>query len=140
MQRHLAVVGLCLLAGWRAAPLWTQCANGRSPRNWVRQADLDQGHRHDGLTSDEKAEQTRLRREVKVLKEEREILSKAAAAAPDLVERDFTVEGPNHLWVRDITYVPIWAGFLFLAVVLDDWSRRVVGWAMATHLRTELVL
>jgi transposase-like protein len=48
-------------------------------RNWVRQADLDQGHRHDGLTSDEKAELTRLRREVKVLREERDILSKAAA-------------------------------------------------------------
>jgi putative transposase len=60
--------------------------------------------------------------------------------APDLVDRDFNVDGPNRLWVADITYVPTWAGFLFLAVVLDAWSRRVVGWAMATHLRTELVL
>lgn len=60
--------------------------------------------------------------------------------APDLVERDFTVEGPNRLWVADITYIPTWAGFLFLAVVLDAWSRRIVGWAMETHLRTELVL
>jgi putative transposase len=42
--------------------------------------------------------------------------------------------------VADITYVPTWAGFLFLAIVLDVWSRRVVGWAMANHLRTELVL
>jgi transposase InsO family protein len=48
--------------------------------------------------------------------------------------------GPDRLWVADITYVPTWAGFLYLAVVLDAWSRRVVGWAMATHLRTELVL
>ena len=48
--------------------------------------------------------------------------------------------GPDRLWVADITYVPTWAGFLFLAVVMDAWSRRVVGWAMATHLRTELVL
>jgi putative transposase len=64
----------------------------------------------------------------------------AARPAPDLVERDFTVEGPNQLWVADITYIPTWAGFLYLAVVLDAWSRRVVGWAMATHLRTELVL
>ena len=48
--------------------------------------------------------------------------------------------GPNQLWVADITYIPTWAGFLYLAVVLDVWSRRVVGWAMATHLRTELVL
>ena len=60
--------------------------------------------------------------------------------APDLVQRDFTVDGPDRLWVADITYVPTGAGFLYLAVVLDAWSRRVVGWAMATHLRTELVL
>jgi putative transposase len=63
-----------------------------------------------------------------------------APAAPDLVDRDFNADGPNKLWVADITYVPTWAGFLFLAVVIDAWSRRVVGWAMATHLRTELVL
>jgi putative transposase len=60
--------------------------------------------------------------------------------APDLVERNFTVEGPNRLWVADITFVPTAAGFLYLAVVLDAWSRRIVGWAMANHLRTELVL
>ena len=60
--------------------------------------------------------------------------------APDLVERDFTADGPDALWVADITYVPTWAGFLYLAVVLDAWSRRIVGWAMAPHLRTELVL
>jgi putative transposase len=47
---------------------------------------------------------------------------------------------PNRLWVADITYVPTWAGFLYLAVVLDAFSRKVVGWAMETHLRTELVL
>ncbi len=63
-----------------------------------------------------------------------------AGPAPDLVERDFTATGPDQLWVADITYVPTWAGFLYLAVVLDVWSRRVVGWAMDTHLRTELVL
>jgi putative transposase len=59
---------------------------------------------------------------------------------PDLVERDFTADGPNKLWVADITYIPTWAGFLFLAVVLDVWSRRVVGWSMANHLRTELIM
>jgi putative transposase len=63
-----------------------------------------------------------------------------ARPAPDLVERCFAVDGPNHLWVADITYIPTWAGFLYLAVVLDAWSRRVVGWAMARHLQTELVL
>ena len=46
----------------------------------------------------------------------------------------------DQLWVADITYIPTWAGFLYLAVVMDVWSRRIVGWAMATHLRTELVL
>jgi len=64
----------------------------------------------------------------------------AARPAPDLVQRTFTVDGPDRLWVADITYIPTWAGFLYLAAVLDAWSRRVVGWAMATHLRTELVL
>lgn len=63
-----------------------------------------------------------------------------ARPAPDLVARQFVAAGPDQLWVADITYIPTWAGFLYLAVVLDAWSRRIVGWAMATHLRTELVL
>ena len=63
-----------------------------------------------------------------------------ARPAPDLVQRDFTASRPNELWVADITFIRTWAGFLYLAVVVDAWSRRVVGWAMATHLRTELVL
>lgn len=63
-----------------------------------------------------------------------------AEAAPDLVGRDFSAEGPNALWVADITYVPTKAGFLYLSVVLDVFSRRVVGWSMAGHLRKELVL
>ena len=65
---------------------------------------------------------------------------KEARPAPDLVDRDFTAMGPNQLWVADITYVPTMTGFLYLAVVLDAWSRKVVGWAMANHLRAELVL
>jgi putative transposase len=64
----------------------------------------------------------------------------AAPPALDLVERQFTTAGPDRLWVADITYIPTWAGFLYLAVVLDAWSRRVIGWAMEPHLRTELVL
>ena len=63
-----------------------------------------------------------------------------ARPAADLVERNFTATGPNQLWVADITYIPTRAGFLYLAVVLDAWSRKIVGWSMATHLRTELVL
>jgi putative transposase len=60
--------------------------------------------------------------------------------APDLVDRDFSAPGPNRLWVSDITFIPTTAGFLYLAVVLDAWSRKIVGWSMANHLRTELVL
>jgi transposase, IS30 family len=60
--------------------------------------------------------------------------------APDLVERNFTAEAPDRLWVADITYIPTWSGFLYLAVVLDAFSRRVVGWSMAATLATQLVL
>jgi putative transposase len=68
------------------------------------------------------------------------VRDRAAQLAPDLVHRDFGAPGPDRLWVADITYIPTHTGFLFLAVVLDAWSRRIVGWAMETHLRTELVL
>jgi putative transposase len=68
------------------------------------------------------------------------VRDETARPAPDLVDRQFTAAGPDRLWVADITYVPTWGGFLYLAVVLDAWSRRVVGWAMETHLRTGLVL
>lgn len=60
--------------------------------------------------------------------------------APNRLQRDFTVVAPDHLWVGDITYVATWEGWLYLAVLLDAYSRRVVGWAMADHLRTELPL
>ena len=66
--------------------------------------------------------------------------AKDARPAPDLVARDFRAEAPDRLWVADITYIATWAGFLYLAVVLDAFSRRIVGWAMASHLRTCLVL
>jgi putative transposase len=65
---------------------------------------------------------------------------KEARPAPDLVDRDFSASAPNQLWVADITFIPTSAGFLYLAVVLDAFSRRIVGWSMANHLRTELVL
>jgi len=57
----------------------------------------------------------------------------------DLVRRSFQADQPNQLWVADITYIPTWAGFLYLASILDVFSRRIVGWAMATHMRAELV-
>ena len=58
----------------------------------------------------------------------------------DLVQRAFAATAPDRLWVADITYLPTWQSFLYLAVVVDAYSRRVVGWAMADHLRTGLVL
>ena len=60
--------------------------------------------------------------------------------ACDLVDRNFRADEPDRLWVADITYVPTWAGFLYLAVVLDAFSRRIVGWAMGHDLRARLVL
>jgi hypothetical protein len=65
---------------------------------------------------------------------------KDATPAPDLVQRDFSAEGPDELWVGDITYVPTGEGWLFVASVLDVFSRRLVGWSIADHLRTELCL
>jgi putative transposase len=62
------------------------------------------------------------------------------APAPDLVERTFATDRPDKLWVSDITYVRTWSGWLYVAVTLDVFSRRIVGWAMGDHLRTELVL
>jgi putative transposase len=63
-----------------------------------------------------------------------------ARPAPDLVDRKFVADAPNKLWVADITHVPTYAGFLFLAIVLDAFSRRVVGWATSSNMRTQLVL
>ena len=65
---------------------------------------------------------------------------KGQGKAPDLVQRRFDADGPDRLWVADLTYVPTWAGFIYLAVVLDAWSRRVVGWAIGETMTAELVL
>ena len=59
--------------------------------------------------------------------------------APDLVERDFNAPEPNRLWCADITYLPTWEGWLYLASVLDCFSRMIVGWCMLSHMRLELV-
>jgi putative transposase len=63
-----------------------------------------------------------------------------ARQAPDLVDRNFTADRPNMLRVADITYTPTWAGFLYMAVVLDAFSRRIVGWSMATTLHMQVML
>ncbi len=68
------------------------------------------------------------------------VRSDTGRAVPDLVDRDFTASRPDELWVADITYLPTQEGYLYLAVVIDAYSRKVVGWEMAGHLRSELVL
>lgn len=65
--------------------------------------------------------------------------AKAAANMPDLVERNFTAERPGQKFVGDITYIHTWQGFIYLATVIDCYSKKVVGWSIADHMRTELV-
>ena len=74
-------------------------------------------------------------------KAKRTTVAAAVAARPgDLVERRFTAPAPNRLWVADITYISTWTGFAYAAFIIDAFSRRIVGWRVATTLRTELVL
>jgi len=63
-----------------------------------------------------------------------------AARRPDLVERDFTAEAPNLLWVGDLSYLRCWEGVVYFAFIIDVYSRMVVGWQLASHMRTDLVL
>lgn len=63
-----------------------------------------------------------------------------AARHPDLVNRDFTATAPNRLWVTDLTYVPTWAGVAYVCFIIDVYSRMIVGWRGASHMRTEMVL
>jgi transposase InsO family protein len=64
----------------------------------------------------------------------------AAHRRPDLVQRDFTAPGPDRLWVGDFTYLRSWEGASFFSFVIDAFSRKVVGWQLASHMRTDLVL
>jgi transposase InsO family protein len=64
----------------------------------------------------------------------------AAHRRPDLVQRDFSAEGPDRLWVGDFTYLRSWEGASFFSFVIDAFSRKVVGWQLASHMRTDLVL
>jgi len=64
----------------------------------------------------------------------------AAARHPDLVGRDFTATAPNQLWVTDLTFVPTWAGVAYVCFITDAFSRMIVGWRVAGHMRTTMVL
>jgi putative transposase len=64
----------------------------------------------------------------------------AALRPADLVDRDFTTTAPNQLWVADFTYVPTWSGFVYVAFIIDAYSRRFIGWRCATRMTTDLVL
>ena len=64
----------------------------------------------------------------------------AAARHPDLVKREFTATAPNRLWVTDLTFVPTWAGVAYVCFIIDVFSRMIVGWRCASHMRTEMVL
>lgn len=64
----------------------------------------------------------------------------AASRPPDLVKRDFTADRPNRLWVVDLTYVPTWAGMAYVCFITDAFSRRIVGWRVASHMRSSMVL
>jgi putative transposase len=66
--------------------------------------------------------------------------AQADARPADLVERDFTAPAPNRLWVADLTYVATWAGFAYVAFIIDAFSRLIVGWRVATSLRATLAL
>jgi putative transposase len=63
-----------------------------------------------------------------------------AARSPDLVNREFTAERPNALWVTDLTYVPTWSGVAYVCFIVDAFSRKIVGWRVAGHMRTDMVL
>jgi putative transposase len=63
-----------------------------------------------------------------------------AARSPDLVKRDFTATAPNQLWVTDLTYVPTWSGVAYVCFIVDAFSRMIVGWRVASTMRTEMVL
>jgi putative transposase len=70
----------------------------------------------------------------------RYVAAKPSTTVPDLVKRDFDVIRPNKVWVTDITYIRTWQGWLYLAVVMDLFSRKIVGWSTRSSLRRELVL
>ena len=64
----------------------------------------------------------------------------ASARHPELVQREFTATAPNRLWVTDLTFVPTWTGVAYVCFIIDAFSRMIVGWRVASHMRTEMIL
>src|SRR5436190_71586 len=128
-------------------------------RRWMVQAEVDAGRSGSGpLTTDERAELTQLRRDVKTLRVGRLMREQGLRArekrrfqrttdsqhdlpvAPNVLDRQFTVAAPNTAWVSDITYLWTREGWLYLVVILDLFSRRVVGWALRNRITRELAV
>ena len=119
--------------------------NRETLRGWTSQAQIDRGAKP-SLSTDDRKRLVRLEKWNRELRRANAILKSASAffaAAPrpeDLVERQFQADRPNRLWIVDFTYVATWSGFVYVAFVIDVFSRRIVGWRAATTMRTELVL
>lgn len=77
---------------------------------------------------------------IRSYKRPRYVAGQPSLLAPNVLDREFVVDRPNKVWVTDITYIRTWAGFLYLAVVMDLYSRKIVGWSMKTSLHREIVL
>lgn len=77
---------------------------------------------------------------IRSYKKPRYVAGQPSLLAPNALQREFTVDRPNGVWVTDITYIRTWSGFLYLAVVMDLFSRKIVGWSMRTSLSREIVI
>ncbi len=111
--------------------------NAQTLTNWVHDAQVESGDR---------AERVRrlmrlagIQGHVPRLKRRISHVDVDGVHAPDLVRHDWNPSAPNTLWMADITYIRIWQGWLYLAVIMDVCSRRIVGWSMQSHMRTDLV-
>jgi transposase InsO family protein len=135
---------------------------GMSPetlRTWVRKAQVDTGSRP-GITSDERAQLKQRQREVKDLRRANAILKDEGLSGvqrgrqfkittisdenqhrpSDLVDRKFVASAPNRLWVADLTYVKTHSGWVYVAFIIDVFSRAIVGWQISTSLRSDLAI
>ena len=113
-------------------------------RKWVRDFDVDPGSAFPGhgQMKPEQLEIEQLRREVTKLKAERDILKKprpSSVIAGNVLDRQFNADGPNQKWVADFTYIWTAEGWLYVAAVIDLFSRRVVGWSMSSTMTAQLV-